>query len=227
MQWEDREESSNVEDRRGMSPKAGMALGGGGILILIIALIFGLDPRQVANLVGGAGGGGAQQGQVDNEREFTEEENKQARFSSVIFNDTEVIWGEIFTKLGKTYRKPKMVLFTGVVQSACGTADSAVGPFYCPGDEKVYIDVAFYVEMEKKLHAGGEFARAYVIAHEVGHHVQNLLGYTARVDDTRRQRNEVESNRDFSTTGASSGLPGRRLGTLCSTKVQFSGEGRY
>jgi uncharacterized protein len=197
MQWEDREESQNVEDRRGMSPKAGMALGGGGILILIIALIFGLDPKQVANVVGnvGGGGGGAQQGQVDNNREFTPEENRQAKFSSVIFNDTEIIWSEIFAKLGKTYKKPKMVLFTGVVQSACGTADSAVGPFYCPGDEKVYIDVAFYVEMEKKLHAGGEFARAYVIAHEVGHHVQNLLGYTARVDDTRRQRNEVESNR--------------------------------
>ncbi|HQR07091.1 MAG TPA: neutral zinc metallopeptidase [Gemmatales bacterium] len=198
MQWEDREESQNVEDRRGMSPKAGLALGGGGILVLIIALIFGLDPRQVANIVGGAGGGGgggAQQEQVNNKREFTPEEQKQAHFSKVIFGDTERIWDDIFTKLGKTYKKPTLVLFNDSVDSACGSASSAVGPFYCPGDEKVYIDVAFYVEMERKLHAGGEFARAYVIAHEVGHHVQNLLGYTARVDDARRQRNEIESNR--------------------------------
>jgi uncharacterized protein len=198
MQWEDREESQNVEDRRGMSPKAGMALGGGGILIIIIALIFGLDPKKVANLVGGPGGvgGGGGQAQVDNQREFTPEEQKQAHFSKVIFGDTERIWGDIFTKLGKTYRKPTMVLFSGVVNSACGTADAAVGPFYCPGDQKVYIDVAFYVEMEQKLKAGGEFARAYVIAHEVGHHVQNLLGYSARVEDSRRRDNAVEANRN-------------------------------
>ena len=194
MQWQDREESSNVEDRRGISPKAGLALGGGGILVVFIALLFGLDPKQVANLLGGAGGGGgAGQAQVDNKREFTEEEQKQAHFSKVIFGDTERIWGDIFTRLGKTYRKPTMVLFTGEVQSACGSANAAVGPFYCPGDEKVYIDVAFYVEMERKLKAGGEFARAYVIAHEVGHHVQNLLGYSARVEDSRRRQNELEA----------------------------------
>jgi predicted metalloprotease len=196
MQWEDREESKNVEDRRGLSPKAGLALGGGGILVVFIALLFGLDPKQVANLLGGAGGGGADQGQVEGKREFSPQEEKQARFSKIVFNDTEIIWGDIFTKLGKNYRKPTMVLFNGVVQSACGTADSAVGPFYCPGDEKVYIDVAFYVEMEKKLHAGGEFARAYVIAHEVGHHVQNLLGYSARVENSRRRDNAVEANRN-------------------------------
>src|SRR5439155_2554724 len=95
----------------------------------------------------------------------------------------------------KTYRKPTLVLFTDEVQSACGSASAAVGPFYCPGDEKVYIDVAFYVEMERKLKAGGEFARAYVIAHEVGHHVQNLLGYSARVEDARRRQNAAETNR--------------------------------
>jgi len=196
MQWQDREESQNVEDRRGISPKAGLALGGGGILVVFIALLFGLDPKQVANLLGGAGGGGGGgQAQVGNKREFTEEEQKQAHFSAVIFGDTERIWDDIFTKLGKTYRKPKLVLFTDEVQSACGSANAAVGPFYCPGDEKVYIDVAFYVEMERKLKAGGEFARAYVIAHEVGHHVQNLLGYSARVEDSRRRNNEVEANR--------------------------------
>ena len=190
MQWEDREESQNVEDRRRFSPKAGLALGGGGIVVLFIALLFGLDPKQVANLIGGAG-----QEQVENKREFTPEEQKQAHFSSVIFGDTERVWGDLFTQMGKTYEKPTLVLFTGRVNSACGSADSAVGPFYCPGDKKVYIDMAFYEEMERKLKAGGDFARAYVIAHEVGHHVQNLLGYTAKVDDARRRQSETEANR--------------------------------
>lgn len=193
MRWEDRQESSNVEDRRRMSPQAGMALGGGGILIVIIAMIFGLDPRKVANLVGNAGGG-AQQGQVEGTRELSPEEEKQGKFSSVIFRDTEVIWTEIFAKHGKTYRVPKLVLFAGSVTTACGSANSAVGPFYCPGDQKVYIDCSFYVEMEKKLKAGGEFARAYVIAHEVGHHVQNLLGYSQRAEDARRRGSEREAN---------------------------------
>lgn len=194
MRWEDREESSNVEDRRRISPQAGMALGGGGILIIIIALIFGLDPKKVANLVGNVGGGEAQQGQVDENIKFTPEQERQAKFSKVVFNDTEVIWSEIFAKYGKEYRKPTLVLFTGRVNSACGSADSAVGPFYCPGDQKVYIDCDFYVEMEKKLKAGGEFARAYVIAHEVGHHVQNLLGYNQRAEDARRRGSEREAN---------------------------------
>ncbi len=193
MQWQDREESSNVEDRRGMSPKAGLALGGGGILVVFIALLFGLDPKQVANLLGGAGGGGDGQGQVQSDRKFSPEEEKQVDFSKTILRDTEIVWGDIFTKLGKTYREPKLVLFSGSVNSACGMADAAVGPFYCPGDQKVYLDVAFYVEMERKLHAGGDFARAYVIAHEVGHHVQNLLGYSARVEDSRRRQNELEA----------------------------------
>jgi predicted metalloprotease len=194
MRWEDRQESENVEDRRRMSPKAGMALGGGGILILIIALIFGLDPRKVANLVG-QGGGEAQQGQVDPNIKFTPEQEKQASFSKVVFGDTERIWDELFARMGKKYRKPTLVLFTGRVTSACGSADAAVGPFYCPGDMKVYIDCSFYEEMEKKLKAGGEFARAYVIAHEVGHHVQNLLGYTDRVEDARRRGSKEDANR--------------------------------
>lgn len=192
MQWEDREESQNVEDRRRMSPKAGLALGGGGIIVLFVALLFGLDPRQVANLLGGAGGGGGQM-EVDNNRQFSPEEERQAKFSRVIFRDTEKVWGDLFTRMGKEYKLPTLVLFTGRVNSACGTADSAVGPFYCPGDQKVYIDVGFYKEMEQKLKAGGEFARAYVIAHEVGHHVQNLLGYSARVEDARRRRSADEN----------------------------------
>lgn len=194
MEWQNREESQNVEDRRRISPQAGLAMGGGGILIVIIALIFGLDPRQVQNIVGNLGGGAAQEGKVDESIKFTPQQEEQAKFSKVIFGDTERIWGEVFAKSGKTYRKPTLVLFTGRVNSACGSADAAVGPFYCPGDQKVYIDCAFYEEMEKKLKAGGDFARAYVIAHEVGHHVQNLLGYTERVDDARRRGNERIAN---------------------------------
>lgn len=194
MKWEDREESQNVEDRRRMTPKAGMALGGGGLIILLIALVFGLDPRKVMNLLGGAGGGD-QQVQVDNSKQFSPEEERQAQFSSVIFRDTEVIWDELFAKMGKTYRKPTLVLFSGAVASACGRADSSVGPFYCPGDDRVYIDTSFYQDMSKKLNAPGDFARAYVIAHEVGHHVQNQLGFTQRVDEARRRGPEVEANR--------------------------------
>ena len=192
MQWEDREESKNVDDRRGLSPKAGLALGGGGIIVVFIALLFGLDPRQVANLLGGGVGGA---GQVNRKREFSEAEERQARFSKVIFGDTERVWDDIFNRMGKTYVKPTLVLFNDSVDSACGSASSAVGPFYCPGDQNVYIDVAFYVEMEQKLKAGGEFACAYVIAHEVGHHVQNLLGYSAKVEDSRRRQPEAEANR--------------------------------
>ncbi|HQR42629.1 MAG TPA: neutral zinc metallopeptidase, partial [Gemmatales bacterium] len=148
----------------------------------------------VQNIVGNLGGGAAQEGKVDESIKFTPRQEEQAKFSKVIFGDTERIWGEVFAKSGKTYRKPTLVLFTGRVNSACGSADAAVGPFYCPGDQKVYIDCAFYEEMEKKLKAGGDFARAYVIAHEVGHHVQNLLGYTERVDDARRRGNERIAN---------------------------------
>ena len=108
-------------------------------------------------------------------------EEKLAKFSKVIFHDTEVVWDDLFRKMGKKYEKPVLVLFTGQVNSACGTADSAVGPFYCPGDSRVYIDLTFYEDMQRKLNAPGEFARAYVIAHEVGHHVQNLLGILPKV----------------------------------------------
>ena len=189
MEWEDREESQNVEDRRGMGTKAGLAVGGGSIVIVILALIFGFDPRPFLNQQGGGGGGGqvAQDEEGAPRRQADPAEERQAKFTKVIFHDTEVVWEELFRQMGKNYRKPTLVLFTGMVQSACGSADSAVGPFYCPGDEKVYIDLSFYNDMERKLNAPGEFARAYVIAHEVGHHVQHLLGYGKPVDDARRQ----------------------------------------
>jgi predicted metalloprotease len=185
MQWEDRERSQNVDDRRQFG-KAGMAVGGGvGLIVLIVALVLGIDPRQLAEVVEQRPGN-PPAGQKFAPADPAEE--RMADFSKVIFRDTEVVWGELFQKIGKTYDEPKLVLFRGKVESACGLADTAVGPFYCPGDSSVYIDLSFYQDMEKKLKAPGEFARAYVIAHEVGHHVQRLLGYSARVDEARRQR---------------------------------------
>jgi uncharacterized protein len=188
MRWEGREESSNVEDRRGGGLSTGAVVGGGGgIVLIILALLFGVDPRQ---FMGQRGGGGGQQ--VGREPDPAEE--KMAKFAKTIFHDTEVVWDEQFQKMGKQYRKPTLVLFTGQVDSACGEADAAVGPFYCPGDSKVYIDLSFYKVLDEKLKAPGEFARAYVLAHEVGHHVQRLLGYSARGSEAGRTRSRGSAN---------------------------------
>jgi len=184
MQWEGQEESSNVEDRRG--EHVGFAVAGGGsILLAILAFIFG----------GNFGGFNQNQDRPAQQRSFNPEEEKLAKFTSVILRDTEVVWEDLFRRMGKEYRKPHLVLFSGAVDSACGRAAASVGPFYCPEDSKVYIDLSFYRDMQRKLNAPGEFARAYVIAHEVGHHVQKLLGYSQRVDEARRYRNKGESNR--------------------------------
>jgi uncharacterized protein len=188
MKWEGREQSENVEDRRGMTGRAGMAVGGGGLLILLIATLLGFDPGKIAQLIGGGQGGGGQQ-QRDPNWKPTPEEEKLADFTKTIFRDTEIVWGELFTKMGKRYENPTLVLFSGSVTSACGMADEAVGPFYCPGDSKVYIDLEFYTDMQRKLSAPGEFARAYVVAHEVGHHVQRLLGFSTD------RSNDGDSNR--------------------------------
>jgi uncharacterized protein len=179
MEWEGREESSNVEDRRGIHP--GVAIGGGvGIIGVIIALILGIDP---GNFMGG-------RQEVANRAG----EEQQAKFTKVVLKDTEIVWNEQFQKMGKRYKEPTLVLFHDEVESACGRADAAVGPFYCPGDSKVYIDLAFYDTLERELGAQGEFARAYVIAHEVGHHVQRLLGYSGRADDARHIGSKKEAN---------------------------------
>src|SRR5262249_31635527 len=129
------------------------------------------------------------------ERPVDPEEEKQAHFTKVIFHDTEVVWDELFGRMGRRYEKPVLVLFSGQVESACGMASAAVGPFYCPGNSRVYIDLSFYRDMQRKLHAPGEFARAYVVAHEVGHHVQRLLGYSARAESGRRALGKAEMNR--------------------------------
>jgi predicted metalloprotease len=187
MEWEDRQESENVEDRRGLG-KTGLAIGGaGGLIVLLLALVFGVDPQKLAGLMGGAQGPGAVKQQDGQPAQPADpEEERQAHFTKIIFHDTEVVWGELFRKMGKDYPNPILVLFTGQVDSACGSADTAVGPFYCPGDSRVYIDLAFYKDMQRQLQAPGDFARAYVVAHEVGHHVQRLLGYARKVDESRR-----------------------------------------
>ena len=169
MKWEGDAESSNVEDSRGMGGK--LALGGGGISILgvIVYLLTGMN-------FGGGGGQGVQDAPPAGP-----EQQEQVKFVKVVLKYTEEVWGSEFEKHRKRYKQPKLEIFSGQVKSACGLADSAVGPFYCPGDDQVYIDLSFFAEMERRLKAPGEFARAYVIAHEVGHHVQNLLGYNARV----------------------------------------------
>jgi uncharacterized protein len=192
MKWEDREESENVEDRRGIG-KGAIAIGGGGLIIVIIALLLGINPQQLLGPQGQGQGGGAPGQGGDQPKDPAEE--KVAHFTKVVFGDTERIWTEQFKKMGKEYIKPKLILFNGEVQSACGSADAAVGPFYCPGDNQVYIDLDFYKDMERQLNAPGDFARAYVVAHEVGHHVQNLLGYAQRADNARRSGSKVEANR--------------------------------
>lgn len=174
MRWQGREESQNVDDRRGMGGGT-IAIGGGGALLLIVlALLFGVDPQQLLNAPGmqQQGAPGAQ-----GDQEVDPEQEELAKFTKVIFRDTEVVWDELFQQLGRRYEKPTLVLFTGQTKSACGLANAAVGPFYCPADSDVYIDLAFYRDMERKLNAPGEFPRAYVLAHEVGHHVQHLLGF--------------------------------------------------
>ena len=191
MDWEGREESGNVEDRRGIG-KTGLAIGGGaGLLVAIVALFLGVDPQKLAGLIGnGPADGGDQQQQAPADPA----EERQAHFSKVIFGDTERVWEPLFRDMGKQYKKPTLVLYTGQVETACGQGEAAVGPFYCGGDSKVYIDLSFYREMEKKLGAPGDFARAYVIAHEVGHHVQRLLGYADPVDRARRTQSKTEAN---------------------------------
>ncbi len=178
MKWRGRRRSSNVEDRRGMRVGRAGSIGIGTILLALVAMYFGVDPRLVLD-VGSQLGGQTTTRQVDYQP--TPREQEQVDFVKVVLADTEDVWNQYFRKYGKRYEEPKLVIFTGGVQSACGMAQTAMGPFYCPGDHKVYIDLAFYDELKRRFKAPGDLAQAYVIAHEVGHHVQNLLGYTKKV----------------------------------------------
>jgi uncharacterized protein len=190
MRWQGERQSSNIEDRRGMS--AGKVAVGGGlgtVLLLIIALIFGADPRQLLEQLPTE-----PTSQVQSSRPLDPEEEKLKEFVSVVLAKSEDVWHNVFQQNGRQYREPTLVLFTDRVDSACGRAGAAVGPFYCPGDEKVYIDLSFYEELKRRFNAPGDFAQAYVIAHEVGHHVQHLLGISDRVDAMRGRVSEVEAN---------------------------------
>ena len=196
MKTEGRRESENVEDRRGQGGRMPMGRAGVGglglIAIVVLSLIFGVDPRQfLGQLEEQQPGADTAPGRPYQE---SAEEAKRRSFIKVVLADTEDVWSAIFKASGKTYEQPTLVLFSGLVQSDCGTAQSAAGPFYCPRDHKVYLDLSFYDEMAGKLGAGGDFAFAYVVAHEVGHHVQTLLGTSAKVQAARQQASEEESN---------------------------------
>ena len=191
MLWKGQRQSDNIEDRRGMS-RGGMAIGGGlgSIVVLIIALLLGADPRQLLEQSRGTDPASGTQ----TSRSTTPQEEELKQFSATVLASTEDVWGEIFRQQGKNYRKPTLVLFTDQVRSACGNAGASVGPFYCPGDEKLYLDLSFFNELQTRFRAPGDFAAAYVIAHEVGHHVQALLGTMDKVDAARGRMSEAEAN---------------------------------
>jgi predicted metalloprotease len=187
-------ESSNVEDQRGGGGigRGGLAVGGGigTLAIALLALLFGVDPSQLLN--GGQDGAPAPPGQT---QQAPPRDDEMSQFVRRVLGSTETVWGEVFSRNGSSYREPKLVLFTQQVRSACGRADAAVGPFYCPGDEKVYIDLSFYDELRSRFRAPGDFAQAYVIAHEVGHHVQKLVGTSDKVTAMQQRASEAQSNR--------------------------------
>jgi len=192
MQWEDGRRSENVEDRRGVRISRGVAGGGLGTLVLVlIGLYFGVDPSTILNTV--PTGGSPAVVQQTGPRPAAE--NRLADFSSVVLADTEDAWGAIFREKGRTYKPPKLVLFTDSVDSACGMAGAASGPFYCPGDRKLYLDLSFFRELERRFKAPGDFAQAYVIAHEVGHHVQNLLGIEGKYREAAGRTDKRGANR--------------------------------
>ena len=198
MRLDGRRESNNVEDRRGMSTgaKAGIGGIGGIILIALFTFLSGGNLGDVVNNVVQSGGlGSVQEEQADGQREFTEEEQELAKFSRQVLAGTEDVWGAVFQKMGRKYTPPTLVLFTNRVNSACGTASSAVGPFYCSGDQKLYIDLSFFTTMKKQLGADGDFSYAYVIAHEVGHHVENLLGILGKAHQQMNQTDKVSANK--------------------------------
>jgi uncharacterized protein len=205
MRWLGNRESSNIEDRRGIGGGAGSPLGIGGlgaVAVVVIGLFLGIDPSILLGMLGddsspqtqtqepgypgyGSSAPTASRG-ADND--------PMARFVSVVLADTEDVWQQAFQGMGRTYQNPKLVLYTATVQSACGMASAASGPFYCPRDQKVYLDLSFFNEMRRKLNAPGDFAQAYVIAHEIGHHVQNELGALEAANTERARSNRRRSN---------------------------------
>ncbi|MBK5283212.1 MAG: neutral zinc metallopeptidase [Nitrospiraceae bacterium] len=194
MRWEGQRESGNVEDRRGMGPARIGGVGrlgiGGIVLVLAVSYFTGINPVTLLNMLNGVRG--MPESSVPSEpAPIGSPDDKLGKFAAVVLADTETTWKQL---LGPLYEDPRLVLFTGAVQSACGATSSAVGPFYCPSDHKVYLDLSFFNEMSHRLGAPGDFAQAYVIAHEVGHHVQNLMGIAEKVTRLQRQASEREGN---------------------------------
>ena len=191
MLWKGRRQSDNVEDRRGVTGRR-VAVGGGlgAIAVAVIVLLLGGNPEEVMQNLQTAPAAGQEQSRV-----LTPEEKELGEFVGVILADTEDVWNQVFQQEGESYREPRLVLFTNATDSACGFARSATGPFYCSGDEKVYIDLGFFQEMQQRLGARGDFAWAYVIAHEVGHHVQNLLGVMQQANERMQSASQEEANR--------------------------------
>jgi len=194
MRWRGERQSDQVEDRRGMTPaRGGMAIGGGAaLLVLLFALFTGQDPRQLLDILGGAQAG------VDPAAEGTAPTGAPAdeggQFAATVLASTEDAWTEIFRSQGLSYRAPTLVLFSDAVASACGNASAAVGPFYCPADQKVYLDLSFYELLSQRFGAPGDFAQAYVVAHEVGHHVQQLLGIADQVTAAQQRASQEDAN---------------------------------
>ncbi|RKQ40677.1 neutral zinc metallopeptidase [Enterobacter sp. R1(2018)] len=201
MRWQGRRESDNVEDRRSNSPGPSFGGGGGGfrlpggkggIVLLIIVVVAGYYGVDLTALL--SGGQPVTQQQAS-QRSISPNDDEAAKFTSVILATTEDTWGQIFQQMGRTYQQPKLVMYRGATRTGCGTGQSVMGPFYCPADSTVYIDLSFYDEMKNKLGADGDFAQGYVIAHEVGHHVQKLLGIEPKVRQLQQGASQTEGNR--------------------------------
>jgi uncharacterized protein len=191
MKWRGRRQSENVEDRRGMTPGRVVVGGGlGGLVVLILALILGADPQQLLEQLPANDPSGS----VPASRTERPGDDELRQFVGVVLAETEDVWTQIFHQMNREYVKPKLVIFSDRVNSACGRADAAVGPFYCPADERLYMDLSFFRDLKERFQAPGDFAIAYVIAHEVGHHVQNLLGTMERVSTTQRQTSQEMAN---------------------------------
>ncbi len=194
MKWRNRRVSRNVEDRRSESGLGAKKIGGLGVVVITLAsMYFGINPKLIMGLLEGTGMTGSTPTQNSNYRP-TPEQQQLAQFTGVVLADTEDAWNGLLKEAGIRYEEPKLVLFTDRVKSACGQAEAAMGPFYCPGDHKIYIDLGFYQQLKNNHDAPGDFAQAYVIAHEVGHHVQNLLGISSKVQNAQRSMGKTEGN---------------------------------
>jgi len=196
MRWEDQPESTNIEDRRGRGlTRPGLALSGGGlVLVLVVSFLTGTNPLTLLNMIETTTQETASSPSPDAARPSDPPKDQLGKFAAVVLRDTEVTWTAILPKMGRAYQEPRLVLFTQAVRSACGLNSSAVCPFYCPRDEKVYLDLSFFNELANRFGAPGDFAQAYVIAHEVGHHVQNLLGIAEQVTQRQQNASNTEAN---------------------------------